>query len=155
MLMKKILISFGFLLAMLFSASGQDLIYRPFRSGGGSSNTGQYSAPPTTKRQHNYTSQPSSTIVRATAIYTTDGTNYYKVPILVQMNNGTNHYGGTSYYVISEWRSNGYGGQWQNLSLKAYVEVCNSLNAYGSSAELEKSYMYKARVGNNVYYFDL
>ena len=154
--MKKSVLAIIFLFSVILSSSAQDLIYRPYRSGGSSSTQGQTTYPPTTsQRRQQYYSEPQSNIVRANAIYTIDGNNYYKVPIQVDMSSGTNHYGGTSYYVVAEYRSTGYSGQWQNLSIKAYVQTCNSLNAYGTTARLEKSYMYKAQVNGKWYFFDL
>ena len=130
--MKKTVATIALLLALCASSFAQDLIYRSFDYGRSSSQS-QSTYPPTTIRRHQqYYAAPQSTIVRTNAVYT-DGSNYYKVPIQVDISSGTNHYGGTSYYVVAEYKSTGYSGQWQKLSVKAYVQICNAVNAYGTT----------------------
>jgi hypothetical protein len=134
--MKKI-VSLLFLLAFTLSASAQDLIYHAY----GTENSQQQA-------------QPTSQIVRATAIFVRNG-EYYKAPIQVEITSSYNHYGGTSCYVVAVWNNVSYSGSWTRLPNKAAVQRCLSSSAYGATTRLEKSYMYKALIGYDWYYFDL
>ena len=119
------------------ASSEQDLIYRPFYSG---HRNYQQTAPATQK-------------VRTTAYCIKNGV-YYKQPIQVEIGSGK-HYGGTSYYVVALWNSSGLNESWNNLFPKAPVQLCRPLSAGGETVELEESFMYKALVGMDWFYFDL
>lgn len=136
--MKKILSITIILFALAFTGAAQDLIYRSFGTGG-------------SQQQQ---AQPSSQTVRTTAFFVRNG-EYYKAPIQVELTTSHSHYGGTSYYVVAVWNNMSYSGSWSRLPNRVAVQRCISTSAYGETARLEKSYMYKALVGYDWYYFDL
>jgi len=135
--MKKVITVTIFFCLFAFSSSAQDLIYRSYSSGGSQQQQTQ-----------------SSQTVRSTAYFVRNG-EYYKAPIQVEISSSTNHYGGTSYYVVAVWNNTSYSGSWSRLPNKVAVQRCISTSAYGATARLERSYMYKALVGYDWYYFDL
>lgn len=99
-----------------------------------------------------YNNQSNSQIVRTTAYFMNqyDG-NVYKVPIKVQIMDSA-YGGGTQMQVIEEYRTNAFGGNWTRIGTGGSVRKCQSM--YGGNS-LENSFMFKAYVGTNWYYFDL
>ena len=134
----------------------QGLVYTPFIPrqsssfdiGGGSSVSGS-------SRSSSGYSRPScqTELTRTTAYYVDYNGNYYKDPIRVEYTVWSN--GATNLKVTEQWEGNGFGGQWKRLLAAARVESCQPITANGSSAALERSFMYKAMVGTRWYYFDL
>lgn len=80
--------------------------------------------------------------------------NYTKIPIQVTVTTYIHPTGDTSQEVkvTSYYRSNGYGGQWENCMYGANVQQCQSI--YGN--EMEQSFMFKANLPMIGWiYFDL
>lgn len=91
--------------------------------------------------------------IRTTAYFVDFYGDYYKVPIRVEYKVYSN--GAESLKVAEQYESNGFGGQWKRLSTPPNVMNCQSIMATGVTAELERTFMYKAMVGTTWYYFDL
>lgn len=91
--------------------------------------------------------------MRTTAYHVDYNGNYYKVPIRVEYTVYSN--GASSLTVAEQWEANAAGGQWRRISSPARVVGCQAITANGITAELERSFMYKAMVGTVWYYFDL
>lgn len=91
---------------------------------------------------------------RATAYQIDYNGNYIKIPIQVTVTTYTHPTGDYSQeiQVTAFYRSNGYGGQWENCMYGAPVQKCQSI--YGN--ELEQSFMFKANLPMIGWiYFDL
>ena len=156
--MKHIIVTFlVFISVVSFEAKAQGLVYTPFIPQQSSSSTGSdswFGNGASSRRQPTY-SRPSAQTqtTRTTAYYVDYSGNYYKVPILVEYTVYSN--GATSLRVTEKWQSNGINGQWHRLPSSANVQSCQPITANGRTAELERSFMYKAMVGTDWYYFDL
>lgn len=137
-------------LSISLDANAQGLVYTPFipqqssSSYGGSGYGSGYSSRPTSQTQ----------VIRTTAYYVDNYYgNYYKVPIKVEYTVYSN--GATTLYVTEQWESQAFGGQWRSVPGSARVMSCQPMTAYGNTGRLEQTFMYKAFVGTNWYYFDL
>ena len=134
----------------------QGLVYTPFIPKQSSSfDIGEGSGVAGSSRSSSGYSRPScqTELTRTTAYYVDYDGNYFKVPIRVEYTVWSN--GATSLKVAEQWEGNALGGQWKRLLTAARVESCQPITAYGTSAALERSFMYKALVGICWYYFDL
>ena len=136
----------------------QGLVYTPFIPQQSSSSTdfgGMYGGGSSSSRPRSGYSRPSSQTqtTRTTAYFADYNGNYYKVPIKVEYTVYSN--GATSLTVTEQYESNGFGGQWKRILTAANVVSCQSITANGVTAELERTFMYKAMVGTRWYYFDL
>lgn len=135
--MKKLILTAIFVCVCSFAKS-QDLTYRPF-----------FRDSP----QQNQTQQQTQRL-RTTAYQVDNNGNYIKIPIQVTATTYIYPTGNTSQEVkvISYYRSNGYGGQWENCAYGATVQQCQSI--YGN--EMEQSFMFKANLPMIGWvYFDL
>lgn len=135
----------------------QGLVYTPFIPQQSSSSTdfgGMYGGSSSSRSSSGY-SRPSyhTQTTRTTAYFADYNGNYYKVPIKVEYTVYSN--GATSLTVTEQYESNGFGGQWKRILTAANVVSCQSITANGVTAELERTFMYKAMVGTRWYYFDL
>ncbi len=139
--MKKLLITI-ILLCVCSFAKSQDITYRPF-----------FRDTPRQNRQQ-YQPQQQTQRFRATAYHVNYNGNYTKIPIQVTATTYAHPTGNTSQKVkvTSYYRSNGYGGQWENCAYGAPVQQCQSI--YGN--EIEQSFMFKANLPMIGWvYFDL
>ncbi|MBS5475195.1 MULTISPECIES: hypothetical protein [Bacteroidales] len=139
--MKKFLIATIFLCACGVAKS-QNLTYTPFFR----------DSPRQNQQQHQ--PQQQSQRLRATAYQVDYNGNYTKIPIQVTVTTYIHPTGDTSQEVkvTSYYRSNGYGGQWENCMYGANVQQCQSI--YGN--EMEQSFMFKANLPMIGWiYFDL
>lgn len=100
--------------------------------------------------QSSYQSQPQQRSIRTTA-YSFDSYNntYIKHPIKV-----IEYYehGMTKYKVTEEYKSNGFGGQWEKINYHIPVSQCMPI--FGTNS-LESQFTHKANVMGIIYYFDL
>lgn len=145
--MKKLLITTIFLCACC-AVKSQDLTYKPFFRDTPNQNQQQYQS------QQQYQTQQQIQKLRATAYQVDYNGNYTKVPIQVTVTTYIYPTGNTSQEikVTSYYRSNGYGGQWENCMYGASVQPCQSI--YGN--EMEQSFMFKANLPMIGWvYFDL
>ena len=124
---------------MTVDLKAQGLVYTPF-------------IPPRPRSGYSRPSYQTQT-TRTTAYFADYNGNYYKVPIKVDYTVYSN--GATSLTVTEQYESNGFGGQWKRILTAANVVSCQSITANGVTAELERTFMYKAMVGTRWYYFDL
>ncbi|MCL2312072.1 MAG: hypothetical protein FWC41_06235 [Firmicutes bacterium] len=112
-----------------------------------------YQTPPQrtyqTYPQQNYQNQNSNNqyeeTIRTTAYRMDSNGQYIKMPIKVQQQ--------SSYYFVVERYSTAGLGQWEKIATPAQVQKC-SRNYYNDN-DIENSFMYKALIWNNWYYFDL
>ncbi|WP_302605621.1 hypothetical protein [uncultured Alistipes sp.] len=137
--MKKLLFVAFFICAFNF-ANSQNITYTPFIRGD------------TDQSQHQTRQQTQK--LRATAYQVDYNGNYTKIPIQVTVTTYFHPTGDTSQEVkvTSYYRSNGYGGQWENCMYGAQVQQCQSMLGNG----LEQSFMFKANLPMIGWvYFDL
>ena len=138
-------------------ANAQGLVYTPFipKQSSSSYDIGGESGGYSSSRSRSGYARPSqqTQTIRTTAYFVDYNGDYYKVPIHVEYTVYSN--GATSLSVTEQYESNGFGGQWKRLLSPARVTSCQSIMANGDTAELERSFMYKAMVGTKWYYFDL
>lgn len=135
--MKKFIIT-TVLLCVCSFAKSQDLTYRPFFR----------------DSPHQNQTQQQTQKLRTTAYHVDYNGNYTKIPIQVTVTTYIHPTGNTSQEVkvTSYYRSNGYGGQWENCAYGAPVQQCQSI--YGN--EMEQSFMFKANLPMIGWvYFDL
>lgn len=146
------------IMAMLsLEAKAQGLVYTPFILGSSSSSSSADSwsngSGSSRSRTGSYRVTSQTQTVRTTAYYADYNGDYYKIPIRVEYTVYSN--GASSLSVAEQWESNGYSGQWKKILTMANVESCRPVLAQGVTAELERTFMYKAMVGSRWYYFDL
>lgn len=136
--MKKLLFVALFICAFNFAKS-QNITYTPF-----------FRDTP----QQQYQPQQQTQRLRTTAYQVDYNGNYTKIPIQVTATTYIYPTGDTSreIKVTSYYRSNGYGGQWENCMYGATVQQCQSI--YGN--KMEQSFMFKANLPMIGWvYFDL
>ncbi len=101
-------------------------------------------------RQGTETNQPRVQIVATTAYSVDYNGNYVKMPVRVQITD--NGFGGVSMRVVEKYISTGFGGRWSKIYSGSDVRQCTPL---ASMNQLEKSFMFKATIDTNTWYFDL
>jgi hypothetical protein len=146
----------AFMAMMSMEANAQGLVYTPFiPQQSSSADFGSWGSDSGYSRQRSGGYRPSyqTQTIRSTAYYVNYDGDYQKVPIRVEYTVYSN--GATSLTVAEQWKGNGLGGQWEKVLSAAYVRECQSIFANGPTAELERTFMYKAMVGTSWYYFDL
>ena len=149
-------ILFSAFLAMISVDVEAQIVFTPFIPQQSSSiDIGGFGSASGTSRSSSGYSRPScqTELTRTTAYFVDYDGNYYKVPIRLEYTVWSN--GATSLRVTEQWERNAFGGQWKRLFSSARVVSCQSITANGPSAYLESSFMYKAMVGTQWYYFDL
>lgn len=101
-------------------------------------------------RQGAETNQPRVQVVATTAYSVDYNGNYVKMPVRVQITD--NGFGGVSMRVVEKYISTGFGGRWSKIYSGSDVRQCTPL---ASMNQLEKSFMFKATIDTNTWYFDL
>ena len=151
-----ILLFVAFMAMMSMNANAQGMVYTPFipEQSSSYSDFGSWGSNTRSSRSRSEAYRPSSQTqtIRTTAYYVDNG-RYSRLPIRVEYTVYSN--GASSLTVAEQWEDNGFGGQWKSVLTAANVVRCQSLTANGVTAELEKTFMYKAMVGTRWYYFDL
>lgn len=139
--MKSIIFSV-FFICICSCVNAQDVTYTPFFR----DTPSQY--------QQQYQPQRQSQTLRATAYQVDYNGNYTKIPIKITVTTYIYPTGNTRQEakVVSYYRDNGYGGQWENCMYKTPIQQCQSI--YGN--KMEQSFMYKANLPMIGWvYFDL
>ena len=146
------------LCGICFAANAQvgGIVYQPSTPSSGYQNSypDPYSQPyqpqSSYRGQGSYQSQPQRRAIRTTA-YSFDSYNntYIKHPIKVIE---YHEHGMTKYKVTEEYKSNGYGGQWEKIHYHTPVSQCSPM--FGTNS-LESRFTHKANVMGTIYYFDL
>lgn len=135
--MKKVLVT-TVLLCICGLVKSQNITYTPFLR----------------DSPHQNQPQQQTQRLRTTAYHVDYNGDYTKIPIQVTATTYIHPTGNTSQEVkvTSYYRSNGYGGQWENCMYGAPVQQCQSI--YGN--EMEQSFMFKANLPMIGWvYFDL